>query len=62
LAASCVYLAVKINKNAESDWNIDLCELSRLQEKEIRETAKYLCGILKTYGSDKTSLQAVRKK
>jgi transcription initiation factor TFIIIB Brf1 subunit/transcription initiation factor TFIIB len=62
LAAAAVYLSVKINKNADANWNQDLCELSRLQEKDIRETAKILCSILKSYGSDKTSLQAVRKK
>jgi hypothetical protein len=62
LAAACVYLSVKINKNADVNWNKNLCNLSQLHESQIRESAKMLCGILKLYGSDKTSLQAVRKK
>jgi len=44
------------------NWNKDICKLAGLSEAHIRETAKLLCGILKIYGSDKTSLQAVRKK
>lgn len=62
IAAACVQLSVKINKNADFNWNQDICKLSKLTESNIRETAKMLCGILKLYGSDKTSLQAVRKK
>jgi len=55
-------LSVKINKNAEQNWNTEICKISGLVEQNIRETAKLLCGILKTYGTDKSSLQAVRKK
>jgi hypothetical protein len=38
---------VKINKQAEYNWNKDICKLSNLGEVQIRETAKLLCGILK---------------
>jgi len=38
---------VKINKNAEFNWNKQLCELAGLGESCVRETAKLVCGILK---------------
>ena len=61
LAASALYLALKMTKN-QSPWNDLIVKHSDYREADVRPCAKELFLLLQADAQGNTQLQAVRKK